>query len=161
MKNPRGILNYALNGHPQSDITWKITGNLKGEQYIDKVRGPLNEGGLYVERQGFHQPYPPNHNWVSGSPLTGTENAGVAFYQASFKLGMPRNFDVPLSFSFGNTTIGGATANYEVQLYVNGWQFGKYINNIGPQSSFPVPQGIDFLFANHAPNPPCSHWLAY
>lgn len=27
-------------------------------------------------------------------------------------------------------------------LYVNGWQFGKYISNLGPQTSFPVPEGI-------------------
>jgi beta-galactosidase len=27
-------------------------------------------------------------------------------------------------------------------LYVNGYQYGKYVNNIGPQTSFPVPEGI-------------------
>jgi hypothetical protein len=27
-------------------------------------------------------------------------------------------------------------------LFVNGYQFGKYINHIGPQTSFPVPEGI-------------------
>jgi len=25
---------------------------------------------------------------------------------------------------------------------VNGYQYGKYISNIGPQTSFPVPEGI-------------------
>jgi hypothetical protein len=33
-------------------------------------------------------------------------------------------------------------ADYRAQLWVNGYQFGKYANNIGPQSSFPVPQGM-------------------
>lgn len=28
------------------------------------------------------------------------------------------------------------------QLYVNGWQFGKRIANLGPQTLFPVPTGI-------------------
>lgn len=119
-KNPRGILNYALSGQPQSAISWKLTGNLGGEQYVDKVRGPLNEGGLYAERQGFTQPYPPNHDWAAGSPLTGISGAGIAFYQASFNLDMPRDYDIPLSFVFGNTTINGATANYQAQLWVNG-----------------------------------------
>jgi hypothetical protein len=122
MKSPRGILNYALTGRPQSAITWKLTGNLGGEQYPDKARGPLNEGGLYAERQGFTQPYPPNHNWVSGSPETGISKAGVAFYQASLSLNLPRGYDIPL-------------------IWVNGYQFGKYVNGIGPQTSFPVPQG--------------------
>ena len=55
-----GILDYSLAGRDQSAITWKLTGNLGGEEYVDKVRGPLNEGGLFAERQGFTQPYPPN-----------------------------------------------------------------------------------------------------
>lgn len=141
MKSPRGILNYDLIGRPQSSITWKLTGNLGGEQYFDKARGPLNEGGLYAERQGFTQPYPPNHNWASGNPETGISKAGVAFYQASFSLDLPRGYDIPLTFNFGNTTIDGAVAEYRAQLWVNGYQFGKYVNGIGPQSSFPVPQG--------------------
>ncbi|KAG9234622.1 glycoside hydrolase family 35 protein [Amylocarpus encephaloides] len=143
MKAPRGILAYDLSGHSQSAISWKLTGNLGGESYIDKVRGPLNEGGLYAERQGFTQPYPPNHDWASSSPLTGIQKAGVAFYQTSFRLDLPRNYDIPLSFTFGNsTTPNGGTSAFRVQLWVNGYQFGKYVNNIGPQSSFPVPQGI-------------------
>ena len=141
MKDPRGILNYTLAGHSQSDISWKLTGNLGGEDYVDKVRGPLNEGGLYAERQGFTQPYPPNGNWAAGNPSTGISTAGVAFYQASFSLDFPRGYDIPLTFNFGNTTMNGAVADYRAQLWVNGYQFGKYINNIGPQSSFPVPQG--------------------
>ncbi|KFZ09594.1 hypothetical protein V501_05524 [Pseudogymnoascus sp. VKM F-4519 (FW-2642)] len=142
MKQPRGILNYSLDGHAASDITWKLTGNLGGEAYIDKVRGPLNEGGLYAERQGFTQPNPPNSHWAAGHPETGIKTAGVAFYQASFSLDLPSHYDIPLTFNFGNTTINGATADYRVQLWVNGYQFGKYANNIGPQSSYPVPQGI-------------------
>jgi hypothetical protein len=141
MKSPRGILNYSLSERSQSAITWKLTGNLGGEQYIDKVRGPLNEGGLYAERQGFTQPYPPNHNWASGSPEQGISEAGVAFYQASFSLSLPRDYDIPLTFNFGNTTTDGAVADYRAQLWVNGYMFGKYVNNIGPQTSFPVPQG--------------------
>ncbi|RDL39958.1 Beta-galactosidase [Venustampulla echinocandica] len=142
MKHPRGILNYSLNGRAQSDITWKLTGNLGGESYIDKARGPLNEGGLYAERQGFTQPNPPNEKWVAGNPETGIDKAGIAFYQTSFDLDLPENYDIALSFKFGNTTINNVVADYRAQLWVNGYQFGKYANNIGPQSEFPVPQGI-------------------
>lgn len=142
MKSPRGILDYALSGHAKSDITWKLTGNLGGEDFVDRVRGPLNEGGLYAERQGYTQAYPPSNSWSSLSPFVGTTKPGVAFYQTNFRLDLPKNYDIPLFFVFGNSTTNGATDNYRVQLYVNGYQFGKYVNNIGPQSKFPVPQGI-------------------
>lgn len=141
MKRPRGILNYSLNGRAQSDITWKLTGNLGGEAYIDKVRGPLNEGGLYAERQGFTQPQPPNKEWAEGNPEKGIDKPGIAFYQTSFDLDLPKNYDIALSFVFGNTTIDNDVADYRAQLWVNGYQFGKYTNNVGPQSEFPVPQG--------------------
>lgn len=140
MKDPRGILNYALSGHSASAITWKLTGNLGGEDYRDLVRGPLNEGGLYAERQGFHQPQPPSQNWETSSPFTGLSKPGIQFYSTSFDLDLPQGWDIPLYFNFGNTT--SSPAAYRVQLFVNGYQYGKYVNNIGPQTSFPVPEGI-------------------
>jgi hypothetical protein len=140
MKEPRGILNYQLAGREQSAITWKLTGNLGGEDYRDLARGPLNEGGLYAERQGWHQPDPPSQPWTSSSPLEGISQAGVGFYTAPFNLNIPAGWDVPLYFTFGNST--SPPDAYRVQLYVNGYQFGKYTNHIGPQTAFPVPQGI-------------------
>jgi hypothetical protein len=70
MKNPRGILRYKLSGHDDSDVTWKLTGNLGGEDYLDKVRGPLNEGGLWAERQGYHLPGSPISDWKSSNGPT-------------------------------------------------------------------------------------------
>lgn len=80
MKAPRGILSYDINGLAQSAVSWKLTGNLHGEAYEDKTRGPLNEGGMYAERQGYHLPSPPLSNWSSSTPLTGTSAPGVSFY---------------------------------------------------------------------------------
>jgi hypothetical protein len=140
MKTPRGILNYALNGHSASSITWKLTGNFGGETYADRTRGPLNEGGLYPERQGWHQPNPPSSSWATSKPTDGITAPGVGFYTTTFKLAIPTGYDVPLSFVFTDST--SPAAKYRVQLYVNGYQFGKYTNNIGPQKSFPVPEGI-------------------
>lgn len=140
MKTPRGILDYALSGHEATDITWKLTGNLGGEDYKDRVRGPLNEGGLYAERQGWHQPHPPSQNWATSSIKNGISKAGAGWFTSSFSLNMPTGWDVPLYFTFRNTTTPPPA--YRAQLYVNGYQFGKYVNNMGPQTSFPVPQGI-------------------
>lgn len=142
MKQPRGILDYELGGREQSAISWKLTGNLHGENYVDKDRGPLNEGGFYAERQGFTQPYPPSDKWESGKPTEGIKKAGVAFYTTNFDLDLPEGYDIPLSFVFGKTVINGQTATYRALLWVNGYLFGSYINHFGPQTVFPVPQGM-------------------
>lgn len=123
IKLPMGLINYGLSGHAQSDVTWKLTGNFGGEDYVDLARGPKNEGAMFAERQGYHQPGPPSDPWEVASPIAdGLANAGVGFYTTTFSLNVPEGYDVPLSFVFANTTI----SNYRVQLYVNGWQFAKY-----------------------------------
>lgn len=129
IKFPIGILNYSLAGHPQDDVSWKMTGNLGGEDYRDLVRGPRNEGAMYAERQGYHQPDPPSGNWAVASPLQGVESAGVGFYVTSFQLKIPEGYDVPMSFVFNGGEYGANNTsgwNYRVQLFVNGYQFGKY-----------------------------------
>ncbi|GAB7360574.1 hypothetical protein MBLNU230_g0458t1 [Neophaeotheca triangularis] len=150
MKFPRGILAYDLPTHPATDITWKLTGNLGGEDYADRSRGPLNEGGLAFERHGYHLPGAPINTWPSAnssSPFT-LPSAGVHFYAADLALDLPRGWDIPMSFTFNNDTAPTAPAApepapaYRVLLFVNGWQFGELVANIGPQSSFPVPEGI-------------------
>ena len=164
MKNPRGILRYSLSGREPEAITWKLTGNLGGETYRDKIRGPLNEGGLFAERQGYQLPLPPSVGWKEGNPTEGLTDAGIAFYTTNFNLDLPIGYDIPLAFEFTNVTTGGRPSQFRSQLYVNGWQFGKYgtlssslhllpssalpqltrclVNNIGPQTLFPVPEGI-------------------
>ena len=144
MKDPRGILDYSLTGHPQAAITWKLTGNLHGEQYEDKTRGPLNEGGLYAERQGYHLPGAPTSTWTKSAlgPMQGITSAGVAFYSTTFDLNMPAGYDIPIAFSFANSTAGSSVPSYRCQIYVNGYQFGKYVHNIGPQDVYPVPEGV-------------------
>ncbi|KAJ5904546.1 hypothetical protein N7504_006929 [Penicillium tannophilum] len=140
MKDPRGILDYTLTGRSDDAITWKLTGNLGGEDYQDLVRGPLNEGGLYAERQGYHQPDPPSQKWETSSPYTGFSKPGIRFYSTSFDLDLPQGYDIPLYFNFQNST--SPPPSYRVQLYVNGYQYAKHVNNIGPQTSYPVPEGI-------------------
>ncbi|KAI0974123.1 glycoside hydrolase superfamily [Xylaria arbuscula] len=147
VKEPRGILDYSLSGlSSKSDVTWKLTGNLGGEQPYDRSRGPRNEGGLFAERQGFHLPNAPLDNCMSRSPIVdGLSGAGVGFFATAFTLDIPDGYDVPLSLRLPEPELSMNETNtpaYRVQLFVNGWQYGKYVNTIGPQFSFPVPEGI-------------------
>ncbi|RCI08598.1 hypothetical protein L249_4730 [Ophiocordyceps polyrhachis-furcata BCC 54312] len=151
MKAPRGILSYALlssDGRPSgTEISpWKLTGNLGGEDYVDESRGPLNEGGLFFERQGYHLPGPPGSEFDKGSPMEGLRGAGITFYAAPLTLNYPDKYDIPFTTrtsSSSSSTFSTATkSDYRATLFVNGFQFGKYASNIGPQSEFPVPEGI-------------------
>ncbi|KAK5132421.1 hypothetical protein LTR08_009104 [Meristemomyces frigidus] len=154
MKNPRGILDFTLSGREKSAISWKLSGNLHGEDFVDKTRGPLNEGGLYAERQGYHLPGAPTATWPTSAlgPMEGLSSAGVNFYSTSFELDMPEGYDIPISFSLSNTTAAadGSALAFRCQIYVNGYQFGKYVHNVGPQDVFPVPEGIfDYHGSNY------------
>ncbi|GAT19223.1 beta-galactosidase [Aspergillus luchuensis] len=157
MKDPRGILDYTLHGRDdKSAISWKITGNFGGEHYADLTRGPLNEGAFFAERKGYHLPGAPVEKWTKRSPFEGLpedEAPGVGFFATTFDLNIPDGYDVPISVVFENsTTVGNGSepASFRSELFVNGWQFGKYVSHIGPQLSFPVPEGIlDYNGSNY------------
>ncbi|KAF2673094.1 glycoside hydrolase family 35 protein, partial [Microthyrium microscopicum] len=147
IKAPMGIRNYKLDGHPQSDITWKMTGNFGGEDYADLVRGPKNEGAMFAERQGYHQPKPPSATWKSVDPISeGISGAGVGFFTTEFELKVPAGYDVPMFVRLGNDTFNRddkTSPSWRAQIYVNGYQFGKHVvSNLGPQYKYPVPEGI-------------------
>ncbi|KAI0595266.1 beta-galactosidase, domain 2-domain-containing protein [Biscogniauxia sp. FL1348] len=138
IKAPMGIIDYALltQKRTQTPVSWKMTGNLGGEAYADLARGPRNEGALYAERQGYHQPEPPSAGWATASPLReGLAGAGVGFYTATFELDVSAGYDVPLSLVFANATAG---ASYRCQIFVNGWQFGKYGESVWASSIRPL-----------------------
>jgi hypothetical protein len=138
-KEPRGIRGYAITGGTTKFTSWKLQGNLGGAANApDKFRGYLNEGGLFAERSGAHLPGYPDTNWKSTTNLS-VAGAGVNFFRTTFDLNIDLNTDVPIRLSL---TPSPVTSNYRVQIYINGWQFGKYINNIGPQTVYALPAGI-------------------
>ncbi|KAK8046304.1 putative beta-galactosidase A [Apiospora saccharicola] len=150
MKAPRGVLGWRLYSDTKATstpVTWKLTGNLHGLAYIDKARGPLNEGGLFAERMGYHLPAAPlpssSSSALPTSPLDGIPHPGVAFYAASFNLSLPADeWDIPLAFAFPGALSSANPNPFRLQLFVNGWQFGRLSSNIGPEWVFPVPEGI-------------------
>ncbi|CAE6480078.1 unnamed protein product [Rhizoctonia solani] len=138
-KAPRGIRGYELIGGGDFS-SWKLAGTVDGEDTKDIIRGPMNQGGLYVERIGAIYPNYSTGTWDSTgcSPFIGTDKAGVTAYKTKFRLDIDERADVPLAFKFERTP----TSNYRVLLYVNGWQFGKFVSNFGPQIVYPIPEGV-------------------
>ncbi|KAI8938541.1 hypothetical protein NX059_004427 [Plenodomus lindquistii] len=141
-QNPRGILGAQLLSANNTKISfdqWKIQGNAGGEQNIDPVRGPMNEGGIYGERLGWHLPDFDTSAWEESSPVdNGVEGAGIKWFTTTFDLDIDADLDVPIGVELG--AAKGTVAR--VVLFVNGYQYGKYLPHIGPQTRFPIPPGI-------------------
>ncbi|KAJ7689730.1 glycoside hydrolase family 35 protein [Mycena rosella] len=139
LQQPRGLQGYYLVGRDASAqfTGWTLAGNFMGERHPDTVRKIYNEGGLYGERKGWHLPGFDDSAWEERTPFEGLGQPGVGFFRTTFTLDLPQGYDIPLSFVFDS-----AVGHYRSQLYVNGWQMGKRIANIGPQSAFPVHEGV-------------------
>ncbi|KAH9891918.1 glycoside hydrolase superfamily [Cubamyces lactineus] len=145
-KSDRGIRGFALVGSAANFSAWKVQGKYGGYLgYPDKVRGVLNEGGLFAEREGWHLPGFPTHtvDFMSRDLSLGLPGgrAGVGFFTTTFDLNIPQDLDAMFSFEFdkGAQKTGEP---YRALLFVNGWKFGKRVANVGPQARFPVPPGI-------------------
>ncbi|PFH51224.1 glycoside hydrolase family 35 protein [Amanita thiersii Skay4041] len=138
-KSPRGIRGFQLNSGKFGD--WKVQGKVGGYRgYLDKVRGVLNEGGTFGERKGWHLPGFQTSGWPSRDLSQALPNsaAGIGFFVTTFDLNIPQGMDVMISFTF-EETFGQP---YRAILFVNGWMMGKRVGNLGPQSKFPVHEGI-------------------
>lgn len=105
MKLLCGIMNYGIFDEIVYNIVmvidWKLMGNWKGEYYVDKVRGFLNEGGLFVERMGYYF----LGVLLFGDILKnlfkdGFDKLGVGFWFVKLMINWDRIYDMLLSFVF-------------------------------------------------------------
>ncbi|MBV8931118.1 MAG: beta-galactosidase [Kutzneria sp.] len=136
-KEARGLTGVTLAGS-SAQLGWRIQGSLGGEQLADPVRGPFNTGGQYGERVGYHLPDYPDQSWRSVTLPRPDSTPGTSWYRTTFDLHLPPGQDVPL----GIRLTDDPTRHYRALIYVNGWLIGRYINDVGPQRSFPVQPGI-------------------
>ncbi|OIJ90445.1 hypothetical protein BIV24_18030 [Streptomyces colonosanans] len=135
----RGLTRATLVGDPGTHpITWRLQGVRGGETPVDTVRGPLATGGLYGERAGWMLPGYPTDDWTPATlPATDT-TPGVSWYATDVSLDLPEGQDT----SLGLTITDDPSRKYRAEIYVNGWHMGNYVNYLGPQHSFPVPNGV-------------------
>ncbi|MGW4562468.1 beta-galactosidase [Streptomyces sp. NPDC004561] len=132
-KVARGLTAAAFKG-ASPDVTWRI----QGEAAPDPVRGPMNNGGLYGEREGWHLPGFPDRDWETASFPRSVRRQGVTWYRTTFRLSVPADVDA----SIGLTLEDDPYRAYRAQIFLNGWNMGQYINNVGPQHTFVLPNGI-------------------
>ncbi|CAI7599859.1 unnamed protein product [Penicillium glandicola] len=143
--NPRGIMDANLLGSDSGFTHWRLAGTAGGESDLDPVRGVYNEDGLFAERVGWHLPGFDDSAWAEESKNSTTsvlsfEGATVRFFRTAIPLDIPAGTDVSISFVL--STPAGTTTKYRAQLFVNGYQYGRYNPYIGNQVVYPVPVGI-------------------
>jgi len=134
-KRPRGLLaaTVAAPDGTATPVTWRIQGGR-----TDQLRGPMNNGGLHGERAGYPLPDFRPTGWDTVTLPHNDTTPGVAWYRTKVRLDLPKDQDVPVGLRF--TDDPGR--HYRVLIFVNGWQVGQYVNDLGPQRVFTLPQGI-------------------
>jgi beta-galactosidase GanA len=140
----RGLISAALTDAAGAVVatSWKIQGNAGGETIADTVRGPLNNGGLFGERNGWHLPNFTDGGWVFHPVPDSAARAGTSWYRTQFTLAIPAVDDASLGITIGDPAVRASGGAYRVLLFVNGWNMGQYIANVGPQHTFIIPNGI-------------------
>jgi hypothetical protein len=149
-REARGLISASLTSRGGKrfavPIAWRIQGNQGGEDIADTLRGPLNNGGLYGERQGWHLPATGTHTAGSGWTRARIGDAppapGTYWLRTSFRLDLPKDHDIQLGLSFGDAKAVRSTRENRVLIFVNGWNMGQFIAHIGPQRTFVIPPGI-------------------
>ncbi|MEO7495041.1 MAG: beta-galactosidase [Massilia sp.] len=148
-KEARGLISASLGAEGAAKfatpISWKIQGNKGGESIADLLRGPMNNGGLYGERQGWYLPVKeddPNAGWEAAVPNAAPPQAGTYWLRTHVKLDLPKNHDIQLGLAFGDTSRPKSDVKSRVLMFINGWNMGNFISHIGPQRTFILPPGI-------------------
>ena len=118
-KTPRGLENATLNvsSGTAPAVTWRLDGASAAQVARDPVRGPTNPAGLFE----------------------------LEWYRTHFALHVPSGVWAPLGLKLtppGGGTPGPGASNFQALICLKGWLIGRYINNLGPQNTFYLPQGL-------------------
>ncbi|MBZ6091220.1 beta-galactosidase [Streptomyces olivaceus] len=136
-RSARGLAAARFEG-AAPDVAWRIM----GAAAPDPVRGPLNNGGLYGERYGWHLPGHDDAGWEAVSPAAAAREEprqGVTWYRTTFRLDVPPEVDAPV----GLVLDGSPDRDRRVQVFLNGWNLGEYTGGgTGAPPAFVLPNGI-------------------
>jgi hypothetical protein len=149
-REARGLISASLTSKGGQryavPIAWRIQGNRGGEDIADKLRGPINNGGLYGEREGWYLPVAgradANAGWSRARVGDAPPAPGTYWLRTSFRLDLPKGHDIQLGLAFGDATKPRSARENRALIFVNGWNMGQFIAHIGPQRTFVIPPGL-------------------
>ena len=134
-RTARGIVSAKPLGADAKAITWRLQGALVDQ---NPQRGPYNFGGLYGERQGWPLKPGPAADWQPATLPSNAATPGVTWYRISVPLDLPKDQDTSLGLEIKDPP----GRHYRATIFVNGWQMGNYVADLGPQHCFPIPNGV-------------------
>lgn len=139
-KQNRGLYDAVLPA--DGDVAWLIRGAANHLGKDDPLRTMYNLGGLHGERGGWHLPGFDDRRWKRADTMVAAE-PGVRWYRSTFRLRVPEDQDASWRLAVRSDRFEDDRSDHcQTVLYVNGWQIGIYIGDVGPQSEFTVPAGI-------------------
>jgi beta-galactosidase GanA len=145
-KEGRGLISAAYadaaGSTVQPAVTWRVQGNQGGESITDTARGPLNNGGLFGERTGWYLPGFADSAWATRPVPDPTATTGTSWYRTKFTLSVPAGQDASLGLTIGDPATPRSSRHYRALIFLNGWNLGQYISDVGPQHTFVLPTGI-------------------
>ncbi|MFD7160566.1 beta-galactosidase [Kribbella sp. NPDC059898] len=143
-KGGRGLYDVDVPGSGR--INWRLQGALGRDTPADEARGLYNNGGLFGERHGWHLPGAPDSRWSTTASLK-SDAPVVRWYRTTAMLNVAPGTDPAIALHVDDST--GRSAKYRMLIFVNGWNTGQYVNNVGPQNEFVIPSGF---LNRHGPN---------
>lgn len=139
-KQNRGLYDADLGA--AGAVTWKLQGARDGDTPLDTARTLYNNGGLYGERAGWHLPGYPDDAWPAAADLHAPE-PGVHWYRSSFDLDVPAGQDTAFALDVASARFdAGRSDRARTVMFVNGWNVGTWVGNVGPQTRFTIPSGF-------------------
>ncbi|WP_146233398.1 beta-galactosidase [Arthrobacter psychrolactophilus] len=136
----RGLFDAILpNSGP---VVWKLQGAKDKAAPVDTDRTMYNTGGLYGERAGWYLPDYPDAQWADTTSLKPAK-AGVSWYRSTFDLAVPAGTDTAVALQINDAKFDNGRQSYaRAVIYINGWNTGTWVGNVGPQSRFTIPSGF-------------------
>lgn len=137
-KQNRGLFDADLKS--EGAVKWKITGATPQDAMKNNPSGTLyNKGGLRGESLGWHMPSFDDASWAPTDSLH--SDPGITWYRSTFDLKIPKAQDIAFRLDI-NSRRAPRADHSQATIFVNGWNTGVYIGDIGPQTSFTVPQAF-------------------
>ncbi|MCU1538798.1 MAG: bga 1, partial [Humibacillus sp.] len=81
-------------------------------------------------------------SWARATVPATSADPGTTWYRTTFDLAVPTADDASLGLTIGDPSKPRSGGAYRALVFVNGWNVGQYIADVGPQHTFVVPNGI-------------------
>ncbi|WP_194949893.1 beta-galactosidase [Actinomyces trachealis] len=140
-KENRGLYDARLNA--SGPVTWKIMGapTTSAKDPANPSGTIYNNGGLQGEKAGWYGRTFDDSTWAPATDLHAA-TPGVTWYRAKVNLDVPEGQDTAFRLNLNSASFASRADHSQATIFVNGWNTGVYIGDMGPQNSFTVPQGF-------------------